>query len=245
MDKAETSAEWSSGVKREIQHWKETHRNRVEGLPTEVDPIDNSVRRIALVHTTNEIRCRIRWLFAHGNDAVFLGNARRHLEGNWSALGMPSAEIHTLLAGKLPEAAASQLSRSPNAPVVREKPKEVLAQIWPAVQIALHLVFASPNRPGTEDDVENVTIGLEQVAFFAITEAKDRNALDLNGLVHKLSRFFNNELDVQAVENYNREFWRACDKCCHDETGMTFEQNVAQQLGLDYEGLQELASQAQ
>lgn len=243
MDKAETSAEWSNGVKREIKHWKETHRNRVKGLPNSADLIDTTLRRIAFVHTTDEIRCRIRWLFAYDNDAVFLGNARRHLEGNWSALGMPAAEIHQLLAGKLPAADASQLSRSPDDPVVREKPKQVLAQIWPAVQIALHLEFSSLNRPGTEDDAEDVTIELEQVAFFAITEARSRDALDLDGLVGDLSRFFGNHLDEEAVKNNSKEFWRTCDECCHAEKGMAFEQHVAQRLGLDYEGLQRLANQ--
>jgi len=244
MDKAETSAEWSSGVKREVKHWKETHRNRVEGLPNATDRIDTTLRRIALVHTTDEIRCRIRWLFAHDNEEVFLGNARRHLEGNWSGLGMPNAEIHKLLAGKLPEADASQLSRSPEDPVVQEKPKQVLAQIWPAVQIALHLEFSSLNRPGTEDDAEDVSIGLEQVAFFAITETGSRNAQDLDVLVRNLSRFFGNDLDEEAVISNNKEFWRICDECCQAEKGMAFEQHVAQKLGLDYEGLQGLANQA-
>ena len=113
MNEAESAADWSSGVKREIKHWKDAHRKRARSLPTPTDASDDARRRIAFVHTTDEIRCRIRWLLTPGNFSVFRGNARRHLERNWEELGVPSTEISTLLAGQTPGDPAVQLSRSP------------------------------------------------------------------------------------------------------------------------------------
>ena len=126
--------------------------------------------------------------------------------------------------------------------MVRQKPKKVLAQIWPAVQIALHLEFASLNRPGTpEDDAEDLEIGLDQVALYAITEDTDRNAADLNSLAHRLSRFFAADLGAEAVTGLANDFWSHCGQCFEADKGITFEQHVAQELGIDYEELQRLA----
>ena len=245
MDEAESAADWSSGVNREIKHWKNAHRNRAESLPAQTTPNDDVLRRIAFVHTKDEIKCRMRWLLTAGNDTVLRGNARRHLEGNWRALGMTSTESDDLLDGKLPEADPSQLSRSPDDPMIRQKPKEVLAQIRPAAQIALYLAFASLNRPGTaEGDAEDVAIGLDQVAFYWIIETEKRDAAKLSDLVRKLSRFFAGDFDALAVTDNNKHFWRACDEVFEAERGIAFEEHVAQILGIDYARLKQLADQA-
>ena len=245
MDEAESAADWSSGVKREIKHWKDAHRKRARGLPDPTTPSDDARRRIAFIHTTDEILCRIRWLLSPDNFSVFQGNARRHLERNWKDLGMSSSEISTLLAGKIPGDTAVQLSRSPDESVVQQKPRKVMAQIWPAVQIALHLEFASLNRPGTpEDDAEDLEIGLDQVALYAITEDRQRNAEDLNSLAHNLSKFFAGDLDAEAVTVLAKDFWSHCGQCFAAPEGIAFEQHVAQELGVNYEELQRLASQA-
>lgn len=245
-DKAASDAKWSSGVKLEIKHWKDAHRKRAKGLPNPADPRGDVRRRIAFVHTTEEIRCRILWLLSPDNYSVFEGNVRRHLDENWQELGIPRTEISELFASKIPGDPAAQLGRSPDESVVRRKPREVLKAIWPAVQIALHLEFTSLNRPGTEDDAEDLEIGLDQVALFSMTEAENRKAEDLPVLVKDdLRPFFAEDgLDKVAVDGLVKEFWEDCGRCFKDLKGVTFEQYVANRLRIDYEELQRLASQA-
>lgn len=241
--KATSDAEWSSGVKLEIKHWKDAHRKRAKGLPNPTTPRDDVRRRIAFVHTTQEIRCRILWLLSPDNYSVFEGNVRRHLK-NWQELRIPRNEISELFANKIPGDPAAQLGRSPDESVVRRKSREVLNAIWPAVQIALHLVFTSLNRPGTEDDAEDLEIGLDQVALFSMTEDGDRNADDLPGLVRDhLDPFFAEDgLDEVAVDGLVKEFWNDCGRCFEDLKGVPFEQYISKTLRIDYEGLQRLAS---
>lgn len=243
---AASDAKWSSGVKLEIKHWKDAHRKRAKGLPNTAPPRDDVRRRIAFVHTTEEIRCRILWLLSPDNYSVFEGNVRRHLEENWQELGIPGNEISELFAGKIPGDPPTHLGRSPDKSVVRRKPREVLKAIWPAVQIALHLVFTSLNRPGTEDDAEDLEIGLNQVALFSMTEADNRKAEDLRGLVRDhLGPFFAKDgLDDDAVDGLVKDFWTDCGRCFEDLKGVTFEQYVAKELRIDYEALQRLAGRA-
>ena len=245
-NQAASDAKWSSGVKLEIKHWKDAHRKRAKGLPNPAAPRDDVRRRIAFVHTTEEIRCRIRWLLSPHNYPVFEGNVRRHLEENWKELGVTGNEVSELFANKIPEDPPTHLGRSPEVSVVRQKPREVLKAIWPAVQIALHLVFTSLNRPGTEDDAEDLEIGLDQVALFSMTEDEYRKAVDLPGLVRDdLRRFFATDgLEEAAVDGLIKDFWKDCDQCFETLEGVTFEQYVAERLRIDYGELQRLASQA-
>ena len=242
MEQAASKATWSSGVNREIKHWENAHTRRAKGLPAQTTQRDDAPRRIGFVHTTDEIRCRIRWLLTEGPFGTFIGNTKRHLVRIWEDLGLPHTEISALFVGQIPKATAGQLGRRPEQPVVLQKPREVFKGIGPAVQIALHLVFASINRPGTPDnDQEDVEIGLDQVALYAITETGSRGAEDLDGLVDDLRSFFAGELDERAVKNVNDKFWNECDGCFEAEKEVVFERYVAQKLGIDYGELQRLA----
>ena len=248
ISEAASKANWSSGVKREIEHWKDVHRRRAKGLPPPPVPRGDTRRRIAFVHTTEEIQCRIRWLLRSDNYRIFLGNVRRPLERLWRSLCIPNNDISILLAGQIPDDPADQLSRSPEKLVVRDQPSEVLKQIRPAAQIALYLEFSSLNPPSeSEDDTENaedLDITSDQVALLAITEDQHRNAEYIVDVVRKLCKFFVSDPEVEIAEGLVKDFWRRLDGCFEAETGITLEQHVAESLGIDYRGLESLARQA-
>ena len=254
--KSETEARWSEGVLREIEHWRDSQKtlddlqsdDLQEDHPQEVTPRatsdDVSMRRAAFVHTTTEIRGRLKWQLTDANRGVFLQNVENSLRGGWKKLNIPDTEISRLFSGEVPISHASQLNRRPRKTKVQRIPDEVVAAIRPAVRTGLHLSFTSLESP--EDiDRENADgrplIELDQVALFKIEESRSRDAIDLESLVRELCDFFGEGCDANDVSTQNDEFWNVCYECFKSVTGKDCEQYVAEHLNVPLTELQQLA----
>ena len=243
-DAGESKADWSSGVKREIEHWEESQQLHSEDIPSETIPRVVDPRLIAFVHTENEIVARFEWLEKEPQREFFLNDVRKHLTKSWTSMGVPDDEIYTLWSGHVPKKKATQLGRRPEDPVVARKPREVFDAIEPAVQTALHLSFTALMRPSLDESDTVVTspLRLDQVALFAAKESQDGAVLGLDRLVGDLRTFFTGVLDAHAVKIVNDVFWRACEECFKSyKDGAELNQCIAAALGLPYPALKELA----
>ena len=242
-DALESGADWSSGVKREIEHWEDSQRLRSGEIPSGTIPRDPDSRRIAFVHTEKEIVGRFRWLQKEPQRARFLNDVRKHLRKSWENSGVPDDEIYTLWSGHVPTKEPTQLGRRPAETVVARKPREVFDAIEPAVQTALHFVFTSLLRPSLEDSdaVDTSPLHLDQVALYAIRESDDGAGLNLERLVSDLRTFFSGVLNAPGVEVVNVIFWRACEECFESFMETELNRYVAESLSLPYCDLKELA----
>ena len=249
LRKAASQARWSNGVLREIEHWHESqqkyarnetaHDNTTESVSN-----DGDLRRIAFVHTADEIKGRLKWQLSRENRKDFLDDVKKSLERGWENLGLPEDEIRDLFAGRIPERPPVHLERHPPRSEVSKIPKEVLAAIRPAIQIELHRVFTSLERPGTGKSANTgPPIRAGQIALFKIKE-KRRKAVDLDKLVTRLCKFYGTKgFKPDRVEKINRRFWRACDKCFRAVTKKDYEQYVAENLNVPYGKLQGLVNE--
>lgn len=242
-DAAGSEADWSSGVRPEVNHWLET-----QPFPGQKTTNDSTVRRAAFVHTRLEMKCRFQWLLQDPNWGRFLENVRKPLRKSWKGLGMSEDEVDGLFANHIEEVQPSPLDRHPVESVARTEPERVLKAIRTAVQTALHLTFTSLERPSEEPSDEKETpITLGQVALYAIDEDADRGAEGMASLVSRLRRFFAEDLDAVRVESLNHEFWSDCDQCfeqCFEpDKRVALDRYVSQHLNVPYEELEQLAGE--
>lgn len=241
----ESDADWSSGVKREIEHWEETQRLHLKTIPRKAIPSDLDPRLIAFIHTDREIVGRFKWLEKEPQKEFFVHDVREHLRKSWKNLGVPNSEIHKLWSSRIPTKQPGQLSLRPEEPVVVRRPREVFDAIEPAVQAALHLVFTSLLRPSdtADDNAETSPLRLHQVALFAPKESDSGSVLDLERLVSDLRTFFTGVLDEHAVKVVNDMFWRACEECFMSYwQGTELNQYIAESLlGIPYGELKTMA----
>lgn len=241
-DAAGSGADWSSGVKREIEHWEDSQKLHGEDIPTGTIPRDLEPRLIAFVHTEKEIVDRFKWLEENSEQAVFVSYVTGHLRERWEKSGIPSNEINELLSGSIPSEQATQLGRRPDESVVAQRPREVFDAIEPAVQTALHFIFTSLLRPSSEEDDAEITspLRLHQVALVAVKES-DGSVLGMDRLVSDLSTFFSGVLDANAVKVLNDVFWRTCEECFRSYRGVELNQHIAELVGLPYAEIRDLA----
>ena len=214
-DSKDSKANWSNGVKREIEHWEDSQQLQNASIPSEMIPHAREYRRIAIVHTEKEIQDRFKWLEEESRRRYFLNDVRNHIRKNWENLGVPDDEINTLWSGHMPENTPTQLGRRPASTVVERKAREVFDAIEPAVQTALHVFFTSLMRPSLEESNAVITspLRLDQVALFVIKEGVGGAGLNLSRLVGDLRVFFSGVLDSHSVKIQNDIFWRACEDC--------------------------------
>ncbi len=257
LKKATTQADWSSGVRPEVNHWKDTHTFTQEIDSERLLPS----RRVAFVHTDKEIECRFLWLLK-GNRGKnwdrFLENIRSPLIKNLQDIDVPQSEIDDLFAGHMDVRGSVPLERHPEAPFVVTNAEKILKAIRPAVQAALHVAFTSLERPGDGESESDETglegnrlISLNQIALYAVTEDASRDAQNLRQLVRKLKRFFQGsvaedadgqeatgaETDPAAGSNINEDFWVECERCFRAVAGEELERRVAMGLKWPYDEL--------
>lgn len=243
LETAGSEADWSSGVRPEVNHWLET-----QPFPGQTTASYSKVRRAAFVHTRLEMKCRFQWLLQDPNWGRFLENVRKPLRKNWKRLGISEDEIDGLFANHIPEVKPNPLDRHPDESVARTKSESVFKAIRTAVQTALHLTFTSLERPSEQPSDEKETpITLGQVALYAIDEGADRGAERMASLVSGLRSFFAEDLDATQVERLNHGFWGDCERCfeqCFEpHERVALDRFVSQHLKVPYDELEQLAGE--
>lgn len=243
MNEAQSRSDWSSGVLREIQHWNRSQRKVVRNIPDETVPLEESVRRVAFIHSETEISGRIDRLFTGDVLKKFVSTVESLLRKIWVDDGMDNNEMTDLFAQQIPESKADPLGRDPNRLRIEEDPEGVFKSIGAAIQAALHTEFTSLVRPGMPDiDAGGpARYGVGQVALYVIEEEMNRCAAKLRELTRSLAEFFADQLGEKQVTEINDRFWEHCDAYLESKAETTFERFIADRLKIPYDRLEELA----
>ena len=243
LNEAATKSKWSSGVRREIQHWDTSQRRVVRNLPQDIPQVQQDKRRIAFIHTKTEIDGRMDWLFTESNIKKFVRSVDMLLSKVWEEDGMSTKEMTALFANQIPsEPEADPLGRDPKKFRVEEDPKGVFESIGAVIQSVLHQEFTSLVRPGMIDiDTGGpAAYGVDQILLRVIDEKeKDRSAEKLPELTGDLSEFFlADELTEEQAGDLNSDFWAYCQECLDSRAQIGFDRFIAAKLNLPYDELE-------
>lgn len=199
-----SGANWSGGVRPEIDHW---YRKTTSG--------QSARRRIAFVHTREEVRARIVWL-RDSDSGDFADTMLNHLPDLLVKRGIPQLDadtpcraIHEALRA-LP--AGSHLAQDPiHAPVqlsepIRSNRDALLDALRVAYLAAMTHAFTLLPRP--PDDDESAT-GFDVLVTLGNEGAGGGRVLnDLNAVARKLQLFFGGRLAEVEREAEESQFWR-------------------------------------
>lgn len=247
----DAKANWSGGVLSELGHWKKNFSKDIGGSnsgpaepsddkseepltqwakPPEIEP---QVKRIAFVHTDEEILRRLKHLTGMGAGGPpneerqsFEGSFRTHIASSFHSIC--EREGHIVDVGDLFAVSPETILETGEYPQsVLAHHEEYLRAVDSAALKALHHAFAYIENPNEKC----------KVLLLRTEEHSEQKVTGFKSLAIAMEEFFSDGLADKALEAKNGEFMASAEKLFRGKAKVDFRWYGSRLFGIDYEQL--------